>query len=71
MLVTVDLCGLAAAKCYERLARAKPVWLRVLWCIYVEYSDTDALAVHDYVERVAINNVGYATVLRIYSIPAR
>ena len=64
MLVTVDLCGLAAAKSDERLAGTMAVWLIVFRRIYVEDSDPDALAFHDHVECVAINDVGYAALER-------
>ena len=71
MLVAVDLCRLATAKSDQRLAGTMAVWLIVFGRIDVENANGDALVLHDHVERVAINNVGYATVLRIYSIPAR
>ena len=38
--------------------------LVMFWCIYVADSDADALALDDYVERVAIDHMRYPTVER-------
>jgi len=46
------------------LPGAKAEWLRVFWCINFEDSDADAGLLHDYVERVAIDNVRHASVER-------
>src|SRR6185369_2570431 len=64
VLVSVDLCGLATAKRDKGLPRPMSIGLRVFWCIDVEDSHADPGLLHDYVERVAIDNVRHASVER-------
>jgi hypothetical protein len=64
VLVAVELCGLATANCDQGLPGSMPVWLAVLRCVDVKDSDTDALALHDYVESIAIDDMRHTTVER-------